>query len=140
MYVCTNCLLRLCNYKHSIMNIRSVALLWRNSKCNVNPGLSYFEQCSLACACLLSNLRLHFLSSSNTAIFMNSICFPPFSLLKGPNLFGLVDTSISKHRIPKILGHFHCMMWINIKPNKCTFFSYDPSILLSFYIHSVYRH
>ena len=85
-----------------------------------------------------SNLRLHFLSSSNTSIFMNSICFPPFSLLKGPNLFGLVDTSISKHRIPKILGHFHCMMWINIKPNKCTFFSYDPSILLSFYIHSVY--
>ena len=35
----------------------SVALLWRNSKYNVNPGLSYFERCLLACARLLANLH-----------------------------------------------------------------------------------
>ena len=38
----------------------SVALLWRNAKRNVNPGLSYFERCSLACLRILANLRLHF--------------------------------------------------------------------------------
>ena len=26
----------------------SVALLLRNAKCNVNPGLSHFERCALA--------------------------------------------------------------------------------------------
>ena len=43
-------------------NYGSVALLWRNAKRNVNPGLSYFEQCSLACLRILANLhlRLHF--------------------------------------------------------------------------------
>ena len=35
----------------------SVALLWRNAKRNVNPGLRYFEQCLLACARLLANLH-----------------------------------------------------------------------------------
>ena len=38
----------------------SVALLWQNAKCNVNPGLSHFECCVLACAHLLANLHLHF--------------------------------------------------------------------------------
>ena len=33
--------------------IGSVALLWRNTKCNVNPGLSHFERCTLACARLI---------------------------------------------------------------------------------------
>ena len=33
--------------------IGSVALLWRNAKCNVNPGLSHFEQCAL-------HFHLHF--------------------------------------------------------------------------------
>ena len=36
------------------------ALLLRNAKRNVNPGLSYFEWCLLACAHLLANLHLHF--------------------------------------------------------------------------------
>ena len=34
--------------------IGSVALLWRNAKCNINPGLSHFDQCALACAHLLA--------------------------------------------------------------------------------------
>ena len=38
----------------------SVALLWRNIKCNVNPGLSYFERYMVACAGFLANLHLHF--------------------------------------------------------------------------------
>ena len=38
----------------------SVALLWRNAKRKVNPGLSNFERCSLSCTCLLANLHLHF--------------------------------------------------------------------------------
>ena len=39
--------------------IESIALLWRNAKHNVNPGLSYFERCSLACVRLSANLHLH---------------------------------------------------------------------------------
>ena len=38
----------------------SVALLLRNAKCNVNPGLSHFERCVLACTGLLADLHLHF--------------------------------------------------------------------------------
>ena len=38
----------------------SVALLLRNTKCNVNPGLSYFEHCALASAHLLANFHFHF--------------------------------------------------------------------------------
>ena len=34
--------------------------LLQNAKCNVNPGLSYFEQCSIAWACLLASLHLYF--------------------------------------------------------------------------------
>ena len=36
----------------------SVALLWWNAKCNVNPGLSYFKLYLLACVRLLANLHL----------------------------------------------------------------------------------
>ena len=37
----------------------SVALLWRNTKRNVNPRLSYFELCLSACVRLLANSHLH---------------------------------------------------------------------------------
>ena len=36
----------------------SAALLWRHANYNVNPKHSYFEQCALACACLLANLSI----------------------------------------------------------------------------------
>ena len=45
-------------YHLDLNNNGSVALLLRNAKCNVNPGLSYFEWCALACARLLANLHL----------------------------------------------------------------------------------
>ena len=56
--------------KEQILN-GSVALLWRNAKCDVKLGLSYFEQCSLACMCLLVNLhlRLHFAFRQSKATF-----------------------------------------------------------------------
>ena len=47
-----------------IKEIGSVALLWWNAKHNVNPGLSFFELCWLACACLVANLNLHFAFSN----------------------------------------------------------------------------
>ena len=37
----------------------SVALHWQNAKHNVNPGLSCFERCLLACARLIANLHLY---------------------------------------------------------------------------------
>ena len=40
------------------MQIGSVAL--QNAKCNVNPGLSHFQWCALACTHLFANLDLHF--------------------------------------------------------------------------------
>ena len=45
-------------YVLQIAFIGSVALLWRNAKCDINPGLSYFKRCSLACTHLLANLHL----------------------------------------------------------------------------------
>ena len=47
-------------FKTPWLNFGSVALLWRNAKRNVNPGLSYFERCSLACLHILANLHLPF--------------------------------------------------------------------------------
>ena len=43
-----------------VVIIGSVALLWQNAKCNVNPGLSYFERCALASTHLLANFHFHF--------------------------------------------------------------------------------
>ena len=43
-----------------IWEIGSIALLWWNAKCNVNPGLIYFERWALTCARLFANLHLHF--------------------------------------------------------------------------------
>ena len=40
----------------------SVALLWWNAKCNVNPLLSYFERCTLA------YLHLHFVFRQSKAM------------------------------------------------------------------------
>ena len=52
----------ICNRISEILNFwlpnGPVALLWQNAKCNVNPRLSYFEQCMLAYAHLLVNLHL----------------------------------------------------------------------------------
>ena len=45
------------SYHNRVSNFGSVAL--QNTKCNVNPGLSHFEWCALACAHLLANLHLH---------------------------------------------------------------------------------
>ena len=42
-----------------ITDFGSVALIWRNTKCNVNPGLSHFEQCTLICMRVLANFHLH---------------------------------------------------------------------------------
>ena len=59
MYICINgtyCIFLLIVQRY----YGSVALLWRNAKRNVNPGLSYFERCSLACLHILANLHLPF--------------------------------------------------------------------------------
>ena len=46
------------SYHNRVSNFGFVAL--QNAKCNVNPGLSHFEQCALACVRLLANIHLHF--------------------------------------------------------------------------------
>ena len=53
-------LAKICRASPSLCYMGSVALLWRNIKCNVNPGLSYFERYMVACAGFLANLHLHF--------------------------------------------------------------------------------
>ena len=46
------------------------ALLWQNAKCNVNPGLSHFEQRTLACTRLLANLHFVFCQSKATLPYL----------------------------------------------------------------------
>ena len=55
-------------------NIGSVALLWRNAKHNVNPGLNSFEQRSLACAHLLANSHLRFAFRQSKATLPFFLC------------------------------------------------------------------
>ena len=40
-------------------------------KRNVNPGLSHFERCALACVRLLANLHLHFAFRQSKAMLPN---------------------------------------------------------------------
>ena len=70
------------------------------TKRNVNPGLSYFEWCSLACSCtwLLANLHLHFaFRQSKTTLPIAIFCYSKIKSMFTVNIRELVNCFCSSN-------------------------------------------
>ena len=87
------------------VDVGSVALLWQNVKCNVNPRLSHFEGCASASARLLANLHLHFVFCQSKATLpylpMHSLQLHDNFWFKASNSLCLNGDLPSMKHIPK---------------------------------------